>query len=293
MDQDMMVDYIDDPQQLLPPGLMDGGRQTIFVKPTKDLQKARGGGGPQMNGMVVVEDEEEEDDDIDDDEELRRVFRRAASSANRAASPEPMRRAASPEPIRGAASPEPIRGAVMAASPPEPSRITSQGRSRAASPGPSWAASPGPNRADSPASRAASPARSRPASARASRAASPGPSRAASPGPSRAASPGPSRAASPGPSRPPSPELEAEARWEREKLEEMGLLFPEYSPDWMKEIIQGTVPSTGTPRTSIEFARDRYRYVPVSDIVIPSGRSLYFVEYGSCCQFFYLPAAHL
>jgi hypothetical protein len=167
--------------------------------------------------------------------------------------------------MRGAASPEPMRGAARAASP-EPSCITSQGRSRAASPGPSWAASPGPNRAASPASRAAIPAGSRPASRRASRAASPGPSqaasagpsRAASPGPSRAASPGPSRAASPGPSRPPSPELEAEARWEREKLEEMGLLFPEYSPDWMKEIIQGTV--TVPPCTNIEFAIGRYRY---------------------------------
>jgi hypothetical protein len=273
--QDMMVDYIDDPQQLLPPGLMDGGRQTIFVKPMKDLQKARGGGGgPQMNGMVVVEDEEEEDDDIDD-EELRRVFRRAASPANRAGSPEPM---------RGAASPEPMRGAARAASP-EPNRIASQGRSRAASPGPSWAASPGPNRAASPASRAASPAGSRPASARASRAASPGPSRAASPGPSRAASPGPSRAASPGPSRPPSPELEAEARWEREKLEEMGLLFPEYSPDWMKEIIQGTVPVP--PCTNIEFAIGRYRY----RYTVRYPTVYHYTLCNSCGQFCYLPAA--
>jgi hypothetical protein len=30
-----------------------------------------------------------------------------------------------------------------------------------------------------------------------------------------------------------------EVLWERETLEEMRLLFPEYSPDWMKGIIQG------------------------------------------------------
>ena len=74
----------------------------------------------------------------------------------------------------------------------------------------------------------------------ASRDPSPGPpSRAASLGPpSRAASP--SRADSPGPaSRAPSPVEGDEVAWEKEKQEEMRLLFPEYSPDWMKEIIQG------------------------------------------------------
>jgi hypothetical protein len=60
------------------------------------------------------------------------------------------------------------------------------------------------------------------------------------PGPSRGTSPEPlSRATSPGPSRAPSPVEGEEVIWQKEKLEEMRSLFPEYSPDWMKELIQG------------------------------------------------------